>query len=249
MLFCIPLLPKERSHDWSRVGSLLSDTFRSLANQRSRRFEVLLCAHEVPDNLDTHGVPLHHVAPDWKPDEQRRPRADKDWKIRLLGAEARRRGGGFVMQLDADDLLSDRLVEHVYAADDPNGYVLDTGYLLDRETGAIAPVPGAWPEPFDFYCGSCAVFRMTPDDLPRDRFEETSRWTTLGGHHFWKKRARKAGRPLAPFPFPAAIYVQNNGENLQDRREATRNEFARTCINAAALADTTVIRREFALSA
>jgi hypothetical protein len=250
MFFFIPLIPKMYSQDWQRIGTILNATLASLANQRSREFKALLFAHDVPDNMDTRGIDLEVIEPDWTAASTGGvARRDKRWKRALMGAELRRRGGGYGMILDADDLVSDRLVDYVHAEQDPNGYIIENGYLIDYASRRIAPLPGAWPEPFYKYCGSCAVFHMTPEELPVDRQDETpNRWHELKGHPNWRTKQARLGRPLRPFPFPAGMYVQNTGENMHDRINTERNEMARTGIATHAIADTTEIEREFGLT-
>jgi hypothetical protein len=248
MYFCIPFVPRERCLDWDRAVGLLKNTLRTVARQRSRHFSVLICAHDDLRSEDFGGLAIDWIQPDWQVSEARGGGRDKYWKLQMLGAEVRRRGGGHVMPLDADDLLSERLVEAVHAIDDPNGIVLTTGYMMDAESGQLAPLPGAWPKPFDFYCGSCAIFNMAPEDLPEDRQDEDCRWGRLKSHHVWKRMARDEGRPLTPMPFAAAVYVQNNGVNLHDRRNKERNDLARRSIRAAAIEDDAAIRQEFGLA-
>ncbi len=61
----------------------------------------------------------------------------------LLGA-VRKLGGGYVMMLDADDLVSNRLVEYVLNDKDPHGYIVEVGYAYDWKANLIAPIPGVW---------------------------------------------------------------------------------------------------------
>jgi hypothetical protein len=247
MYFSIPLIPKKRIDNFERVGELLSDTLRSIANQRSGHYTVMICGHDKPGTLDTHGIDVCWIKADWGSREAPNGPSDKFWKRLTIGAEIKRRGGGYVMPLDADDLVSDRLVEAVHDLRDPHGYVITEGYMLDRQTGDIAPIPGAWPNSFDYYCGSCGIFNMAPEDLPNDRTDEECYYAAIRAHHTWTRRAARANRPLRPIPFPAAIYIQNNGVNMHDRRNPARKDVALNLIADNALADTAAIRREFGL--
>lgn len=245
MFFCIPLLPRGKAADWALIGRLLDGTLRSLAGQTRGGFEVLLARHELPDGFDDHGVPITHIEADYAPDLSRGSGSrDRGRKKRLMEREVARRGGGYVMSLDADDRVSNRLVAHVEDVADPHGYVAETGWALSYASRQIAPLPGAWPGPFSYYCGSCAVLKVSPDDL-EDR--PGAYWRELGSHVRWAKRSADAGRPLSPFPFPAVVYLQNTGENNHAKIDSTRKSEAEVVIDAAAVPLTSALVDEFAL--
>ena len=249
MFFCIPLLPKAKAHDWNLIGTLLNGTLRSLANQRLQRLEVILAAHDIPNNFDAQGLTITHLEPHWTPESiGDDPYRDKNGKKQLLGAEVGRRGGGYAMILDADDRVSDQLVNYVYRKTNPHGYIASTGYAFDYGNRAIAPLPGAWPKAFHFYCGSCAVWNLTPEELPRSPTDGgPNRWNDLRSHVRWFPDSVRAERPLLRFPFPAVAYFQNTGENNHAKVNETRKNEAAVNILANQVPLTPELIREFAL--
>ena len=96
----------------------------------------------------------------------------------------------------------------------------------------IGPLPGIWDKSFDQSCGSCAVWNLAPDDLPRAVEDKSANyWDAIRSHRAIEQVAISHGRPLAEVPFPAAVYAQNTGENthdkvLRDREAAVAGEIA-----------------------
>ncbi len=131
------------------------------------------------------------------------------------------------MMLDADDLVSNRLVDYVLKDGDPNGYLVESGYAYDWKANLIAPIPGVWGKGFDNVCGSCSVINFAPDDLPPLRGGDESvdyLAKHLKQHSHWKHVMREAGRPLKSLPFPAAVYVLNHDNNLHYALKQNRQD-------------------------
>ncbi|MGF1477463.1 MAG: hypothetical protein ACFB6S_18115 [Geminicoccaceae bacterium] len=116
------------------------------------------------------------------------------------------------MFVDADDLVSRRLVEHVNKFPHPNGYILTLGYEFNFRSKKMFMC-----DYFDKTCGTCAIFRFAADDLPRDsEGEEDCRFLNYTAHHLWQGVAEAENRPLARLAFPGAVYVFNHSENLSN---------------------------------
>jgi len=224
--FCVPLLPKAVAADWGIVVDLLEDTLTSLENQHDHRFVLLLAGHEMPELRRRYSFEIIFLQADWPTGSEIGEKLrDKRWKRRLLLRELRARGGGYAMFLDADDLVSNRLVEHVLNDGNPNGYVIEQGYAYDRLNRRIAPIPGAWSGSFDSVCGSCTVIKFNRDDLPADGdSSEQTLGMQLKRHSEWKEVMSGVGRPLAPVPFPAAVYVLNHSQNLHNAIKQNRDQ-------------------------
>jgi hypothetical protein len=132
---------------------------------------------------------------------------DKRSKKIMLAEEICRRGGGYLMLLDSDDLVSNRLAEFVMQRDNKRGYVVDQGYIYDAHLRRLTRVCD-----FDRICGSSAILYLSPADCRDPQFS----WREYVGdtwHAEFRTTSADLGRPLEPLPFPAAIYVANNGEN------------------------------------
>src|SRR5215218_9237490 len=126
--FCIPLMPKANASDWGQVSKVFNQTLRSLNNQTNRSFQVLLAAQDMPELAPDLKLDIVHLASPWTVDNDIKSKwRDKRWKRTLLLRTVRERGGGYVMMLDADDLVSNRLVDFVLNDGDLNGYIVESG--------------------------------------------------------------------------------------------------------------------------
>jgi len=249
--FCIPLMPKANASDWEQVSKVFNQTLRSLDNQTNKSFQVLIAAQDMPELAPDLTLDVVHLAPHWTVENRTDAKLrDKRWKRTLLLRTVRERGGGYVMMLDADDLVSNRLVDYVLKNRDPNGYIVENGYAYDWKANLIAPIPGVWKKSFDNVCGSCSVINFTLDDLPplRGGDEGTDYLAKhLSQHSQWKHVMRDFGRPLTPLPFPAAVYVLNHDNNLHYSIAQHRQESLPRRIDARQVPLTADLIKEFAL--
>jgi hypothetical protein len=251
--FCIPLMPKANAGDWGQVCRVFQQTIRSLENQRNQNFKVLLAAQDLPDFFPEIDLDIVHIHTPWTvEDDKSHKLRDKRWKKTSLLRYVRQAGGGYVMMLDADDLVSDRLVEYVLQDRNENGYIIENGYAYDWKADLIAPIPGVWGKTFDSVCGSCSVIYFKPEDLPpptaRDPSEDGLYLAAkLKQHAQWKHVMEDARRPLEVIPFPGAVYVLNHDNNLHysiapDRRAAVPRK-----IRSRQIPITSELRAEFCL--
>jgi hypothetical protein len=209
-LFAIPLRAKGVSRDWARVCHLLSCTLDSVLNQTDPHFSVALMCHDVPDLpqlKDPRVTVLTCHAP--LPRDLQEQMRDKGLKKRMALAHLHQLGGGFLMLVDSDDLVSNRLVAHVRARKPRFGLLIDAGWEFDVSTRRLARAAR-----FNRVCGSSAIFRFTPDELPADAAQTT---TTLSdkfdSHRLWRETAATLHRPFDQVDFRAAVYTINNQEN------------------------------------
>lgn len=217
--FSIPLKSMRVSDDWRRVEAVFNRTLKSIFNQTDQDFAVLVAYHEIPDHAfkDRDNIFFLPVAyPVFKDHELMF--ADRNLKERVLAAEIRRRGGGYMFTVDYDDLVSNRIVEHVHTDRNPHGYILHHGYECEFNRGVVRRLPGVPAIGPLFYevCGTCAIIRFTPEDLPIDMDDTAPRVFDqfCSNHQLWEKRARALGRPLAPLPFPGVLYIVDTGMSL-----------------------------------
>jgi hypothetical protein len=215
VFFSIPFAAKRDDASWRRENDLFGHSLASVLNQTDSDLDVIVCGHDRPrcSQLDDPRVTFLS-APFPPPEDKSQFLTDKKRKRRETFNEIRRRGGGYVVLQDADDLVNRTLVDFIRQDRAPHGYIFRTGLVLDWATGNIAPVPGAWDAPFNRRCGTSAVFRFTVADLRKGLLEQRPyAWNYSAGHVRQEETAVAAGRPLSPLPFPGAIYVFNTGTN------------------------------------
>jgi hypothetical protein len=251
--FCIPLQPKANAKNWERVCAVLNQTLRSIQNQINQSFTVFIAGQDEPDIEADIAIKINWLEANWiVQDLNNEKLRDKRRKRILLLRAVRQAGGGYVMMLDADDLVSNKLVDYVLTDRNPNGYIIEKGYAYDWGNGCIAPIPGAWSKTFDSVCGSCSVIKFGLQDLPLPRGAEADEGspnlaTQLKQHSQWKHVMSDLGRPLAVVPFPAAVYVLNHSNNLHYSIKAMRQQEVPLRIAKRKLPVTPELSREFSL--
>ena len=213
--FGIPLRPRIRSRDWSRVEAHLRATLTSCLAQTDPRFRILVACNEVPDVQDDDRIEFLHVdieAPGYPQESM----LDKGRKLSAIGMRVRELGGGALMLADADDLVHRAVVRHVRAHPEADALIGDRGWdLADPARGLIH---ARW---FDRSCGTCAVLRQRPEDLPAslDAADPEASYLIRAGHHNWRPRLKAAGARILGFPFPVAVHVLSTGENQSILRQ------------------------------
>src|SRR5438128_1320538 len=123
--FGIPLISRAAARDWSQIEALFNATLASIYNQTDQNFRIIVASNGRPalrvpvdDRLEF----IDH--PRSIPYDQQTGNADaghKRWEIAMRHAEL---GGGNLMFADADDLISNRLVEFIRRERNPNGCII-----------------------------------------------------------------------------------------------------------------------------
>lgn len=209
-MFAIPLRPKAVARDWGRVCHLLASTLDSILNQSDSDFSVVIACHDVPklSLLDDPRITIlrANTPLPTDPNEQMK---DKHMKKRLALAQLHRLGGGWFMPVDADDLVSNRLVAHVRKLNPRFGMIIDEGWEFDCANLGLRPAPR-----FNRLCGSSGIFRFSADELPEQANQTEERLADVFKNHTqWRETAIALNRPLDLIGFRAAIYTTNNEEN------------------------------------
>jgi hypothetical protein len=228
--FGIPLRASGDPAEWSRLCGLLTDTVRSVYNQTNPAFRIVIACDRMPD-LDfatdhrLEFLPVSLPAPSTN-DEGESDAGRKRWEIARRFVQS---GEGYLMLLDADDLVSNRLVGFVNKTRHPSGYVFETGYGLNAATRSVLPIPqpGITNAVFHQMCGSSTIVRLSAADLDAGK-DGQSRFGRLFrmGHTSVAAAAEAEGRPMMKMPFPAAVYVVDTGVNLAVVRAREDPDFA-----------------------
>ena len=209
--FIIPVKSAQVSGSWSGFSKLVERTLKSVTNQTSQDFKVVVVCHEKPEINFTHpnieyiqvdfGVPQLKDAPKEKHDGMKEE--DKSNKILAGVAHAEQYNSDYFMVVDADDCISNKLVAYIEenADKDEVGWYINKGYFY-REGDKIISLNR---ENFNTLCGTClivkpeyfkGIFQHNPHLLYVHQTTEFD-----GGHK------------LKRLPFPGAVYSMANGEN------------------------------------
>lgn len=209
IFFCIPLIGQRAAKDWGRVCALLEQTLASILVQPGN-ITVLIACNETPQTRFNDDPRVRYLPVEGKvPKTIEEMRRDRSGKRKMLSDAVADLGGGYAVRMDADDLVSNRLTRFIMEDDNRTGYCFRTGYTYDAANGALK-----LSRSFHQLCGTCGAIYVGPDELKKG---SGALKVLAGGHVTFAERAERAGKPLKPVPFPAALYVTNTGESVRDR--------------------------------
>lgn len=211
LTFIIPVRHHQSVHDWSGVCERLSITLQSIAAQSTNNWQCLVVANRetelpvLPKGVTAVRVDLPLAV---LPAQSENPEAfyeavriDKGRRV-LAGMMAAPKSG-FVMVVDYDDLVSNKLAEFVASKVGASGWYLDSGWLFDG--GRVAFLQRS---KFFEVCGTSHIVRRSLFPLPENAddvsLEFIKRW--LGSHRFIADDLRARGAPLESLPLVGAIY-------------------------------------------
>jgi len=209
--FIIPVKSERVSASWAKFSKLFERTLKSVTNQTSQNYKVIVVCHEKPQTNFEHGH-VEYVYVDFEvPDLKNAPKEkhdglkeeDKSRKI-LVGVEAAKKyDTDYFMVVDADDCISNKIVAFVEEnkAKNPVGWYINKGYFY-REGDKFITLNR---NNFNTLCGTClivhpnyfeGIFHNAPHLL---YVHQTTDFPN--------------GSKLVQLPFPGAVYSMANGEN------------------------------------
>ncbi|MDF2993696.1 MAG: glycosyltransferase family 2 protein, partial [Microbacterium sp.] len=213
------------SADYGRVEDLLQDTLRSLTNQSSDDYVVIVVGNQAP------GFELpprvHFVPVDFAPPvASSGPHADRTGFVLDKGSKigvgliaAKQFDPRFVAIFDADDFLHRDLTRFVQEHPSGPGWVVTDGWVYSRARSGYRHQAN-----FNQSCGTSYVIPFEAYGVPQgldssatqqevvDGFGETL-FHIMGAHKHAVQWHREAGRELQPLPFRGAVYLVDTGEN------------------------------------
>lgn len=153
--------------------------------------------------------------------------ADKGAKLVLAIAVAQRHGAGHVMFVDSDDFVHHDIGPFVAHQPDAAGWFVDSGYFHVHGRRTVTAIE----QGFHLRNGSSHIVRTdllaVPDELADparraslgrdDVLERVGREhanALIGMHRTVVDELAARGTPLAPLPFPGAIWEIGTGENM-----------------------------------
>jgi hypothetical protein len=219
LIFVVALQSPQASKNWSHVCRLWERTLRSICAQTNPDFRVVLVCNERPKIDFTHEA-LTVIEEEFPLPQPTGPSrmADKWRKVRRGLTAARHLAPAHVMIMDADDCVSRNLAALVAQKPEARGWVFNQGYIHDEGTGWLHR-----KSDFDRYCGTSAIVKLAPEDIPAPESKESSDnfYILANGHGVIADYLRDRGEPLERLPFVGAIYITATGEN--DSGVALRN--------------------------
>lgn len=210
IVFIVPVKSKKVSGNWESFIKLFERSLKSICNQTSQDYKVVVSCHEIPeiefksDKVNYHVVSFPVPELKGKDDEiQRRLKeGDKANKI-LEGLEiAKQYGASHYMVVDSDDCINNKIAEFVKndTTDSPGWYIKKGYYYQEGKPYAFLNKSN-----FNKFCGSCIIIKS---ELVEYLF---SREPFLYYEH--NTMTLKNGEHLKVLPFAGAMYSMANGEN------------------------------------
>lgn len=221
--FCIPLKSKQTASDWLLVENLFNKTIKSIYNQIADDYKILVACHEKPEIHMKVDSRIEFLLADYEPPkkidksidgkvQEHSRMLDKTEKKDMLASRVKEYGGGYVMFMDADDIVSNRLVAYVQNDNNVFGYIIKRGYEYSYKSSKIK-----YEFLFHRICGSSLILRLSENDLPSDEDIKNRSGMFMKlmwrGHYYVEENAKNLHRPLKTLPFFAGMYVINTGQN------------------------------------
>jgi hypothetical protein len=209
-----------------------------VTNSLDARFHIIIAGHDAPEleasdsRIEFHGMdfPQPHHDSVHLPNKDRIFQWHSDKGRKLLHALniARSAGYKYFMPLDADDLISSRLVGYCLEENHPNGYFINLGYRINNTSTA-----GWVYKRKRFYeeCGSSSILRTSISPFPEqldlsldfnDYF--IRRYVT---HAYIPSCMENMGCPLQAIPFYAGMY-RFHEENIYANSCRTPSTYVRS---------------------
>ncbi len=211
VVFIMPVKSSKVSSSWDHFSRLVERGIKSVCQQASQNFKLVVVCHEIPDISFQHPN-LEFIQVDFDPPNLVKgnnelnnglKEEDKSKKIQAGVAFARKYNPDYFMVSDADDLISNRIVSFVdkNSTQKSPGWYFKKGYIY-REGDSFISLN---KENFNTLCGTCIIVRKDLIDrifVNRPHLE------------YWHKTIELTeNTSLQPFPFPASVYSMANGEN------------------------------------
>jgi len=237
--FLIPFASRMVKPKWEIACDHLRQTLRSIQNSSNGNYVVVVAGHEPPDfdvRFDSrfHFLSLNHPIPSHQKCHVSLVR-DKLTKIAAAWDYTKSTSTPkYVMKLDADDLISSKLVTWLDKAGGEAGYLITHGWFWRSGSRLIERT-----EYLDRVCGSCLIIRsdladrngpfLTElDGVPLDEASSTfaardhyslvpgSGISTLlmnNSHQRYAAQFAYLGHQLATIPFNAVVYRTGNPDS------------------------------------
>ena len=275
VVFLIPFASRRTKSRWDIACADLRQTLKSVHNSTSESYCVVVAGHEPPDfNIETkakacflsvdHDIPRHQNA-------VVSGRLDKLAKIAAAWNYAKSTWNPhYLMKLDADDLISSRLVQWLENFGREPGYLMKHGWLW--QSGARHLLQ--FTEYLDRVCASCLIIRSDVADQEGPFLTEvegiqlneaslsfatsdhyslvpgsgTSTLLLNDSHQRYAAQFAYLGHKLSTLPFRAVIYRKGNPDSNSAALETGRPSLRMILgtIRRTKLM-TTTLKREFAL--
>jgi hypothetical protein len=220
--FIVPISPKKYSGDWRKANLILERTVRSICNQTSRDFRLIIVYNDKPEiefsDGNIHYLPYScpeitvsqisdfNFMSQWFTPEYAERMMDKSRKITLGCKMAKELGCNYLMAIDSDDMISNKIAEYVNQNPTSNtaGWRISKGYLYNEGSRFIVKNDQIWA-----MNGSTHIIRE--DLVPIPNFESDFKlfsYNLFQQHPYTYQRITDFHKEkLSHLPFFGTIYL------------------------------------------
>ncbi|MDO4189716.1 MAG: hypothetical protein Q4D29_12090, partial [Lachnospiraceae bacterium] len=215
---------------------------QSIFNQKnSTNFKCIVACNDIPELFKEYDERLEFIKMDLPvPTEWIEMARDKFWKLTKIAVRCRQlleeqeepENGIYVMPVDADDLLSNKIAEYCETHPDENGFVSSDGYDKYDDENKLHVYKN-----LHTFCGSCNIIKMYREDLPEkmpysDEFCHdkeiagilNKKYPIRYDHNVVVDRYDSMGKTFAKLPFRSTIYCLGNGDNISSIYHSTYSQ-------------------------
>ncbi|HVG42527.1 MAG TPA: hypothetical protein VM888_13010 [Chitinophagaceae bacterium] len=221
--FVIPFKSRLKSKEWRLDCALLNRTIGSVLNQKSENFKCYVVYSDIPDN------PVQHQKVQWiqfpfpfleshqiEDEEKYVVRYglgknlpffyDQGKKIMYGCSFAKKDGCRFIMSLDSDDLLSNKLVTFIENSNQPEncGWYINKGYRYVENKRLLIKTPKG----MNYVCGSVNIVNSDLIPIPDFSKKTYNDFQFFSSHSYMEERMQlEHNKQLLPIPFYSLVYV------------------------------------------
>lgn len=236
--FVIPFKSKDKSKNWVQDCAFLVRTLQSVLNQSDKNFRCYVVYSDLPlhliedDKIEWVHFPYPFLASHQIEDEERcavryglgkyLPSFYDQGKKILFGASRAKKGGcHYIMSLDADDLISNRLVSFVHEQQSSNecGWYINKGLMYAEGSSFLLKVP----KDMNYVCASVNIIRsdLIPDpDFSSTRYQDFQFYSS---HAYMVEGLQQLYHvDIKPVPFYAILYVIHQSNFFNHSNQLTK---------------------------
>jgi hypothetical protein len=209
LVFIIPIKSSKVAKSWSDLCAYFERTLRSVCNQTSSTFHVIVVCNEKP-SINFHHPQVTYLEVDIPIPEPNytSKMEDRAKKVAIGLLAAQDFQPTHIMPVDADDCISNQLAAFVNQNQQDNGWYMESGYEYEEGSRKII----VKKENFYKVCGTCNIINyrlltMPEKTLDYDRLMGYDRF--LSGHPLAKGDLAERGTPIQPLPFMGTIYIRD----------------------------------------
>lgn len=221
--FIIPLKPRKESMDWDNDVRLLQKTLRSVVNQTNSSFKVYVVYTDEPLQKTDHPRVKYIAYPfpfmeyddvdaanpgEFLPSATRlvERRFDKGRKIMYGCRIAKEEGCKYLMNVDADDLVSNRIAAHIASHNEGGecaGWFIPKGYVWNEAENRLYR-----QSKMHLFNGSTHILSSKLLPIPEPDATHWQNFNWFVAHGWTRIRFQdKLGAALRPLPFYGVVYV------------------------------------------